>query len=175
MFKYLKSIKNRDPSTKNYLEVILCYNGVHALFLHRVCHFLDKIHIPILPRFIANLNRIFTGIEIHPKAQIGKNFFIDHGNGVVIGETAIIGDNVTIYQGVTLGGKTQQKTKRHPTIGNNVIIGAGAKVLGNIIIGNGVKIGAGAIVIHNVIANKIIVTKIGEEISKNLYEADYQI
>lgn len=176
MFRnYLESIKERDPAAKSSLEIILCYNGVHALFLHRICYFLDSLGIPILPRFIANLSRIITGIEIHPCAKIGKNFFIDHGQGVVIGETAIIGDNVTLYQGVTLGSKSHQHTKRHPTIGNNVVIGAGAKVLGNINIGDGVKIGAGAIVIHSLTANKIVVAKIGEEISKNLYDIDYQI
>ena len=172
---YLNSIKKRDPATKSYLEIILCYNGVHALFLHRICHFLDNLGMPILPRFIANLSRMITGIEIHPKVKIGKNFFIDHGTGVVIGETAIIGDNVTIYQGVTLGGKSYHQIKRHPTIGNNVIIGAGAKILGDIKIGDGAKIGAGAIVIHNIQTNQIIVAKIGETISQNLYEIDYQI
>jgi serine O-acetyltransferase len=175
MFNFLQSIKDRDPAAKSYLEIILCYNGIHALFLYHICHYLDNINIPILPRFIANFSRILTGVEIHPKAKIGKNLFIDHGAGVVIGETVIIGDNVTIYQGVTLGGKNYKKVKRHPTIGNNVIIGAGAKVLGDIEIGNGVKIGAGAIVIHNVLANKVIVAKIGEEISNNIHQIDYQI
>ena len=179
MFKnlsnYLKSVKERDPAFKSYLEVILCYNGVHAVFLHQICHFLDKIGIPILPRFIANLSRILTGVEIHPKAKIGKNFFIDHGTGVVIGETAIIGNDVMLYHGVTLGGKSYYQKKRHPTIGNNVIIGAGATVLGDINIGDGVRIGAGAIVVHNVAAGKIIVSKTREETSKNLYEVDYEI
>jgi serine O-acetyltransferase len=172
---YLNSIKKRDPAAKNYLEIILCYNGVHALFLHRICYFLDNLGIPIFPRFIANLNRIFTGIEIHPKTKIGKNFFIDHGFGVVIGQTAIIGDNVTIYQGVTLGGNSYNSIKRHPTIGDDVIIGAGAKILGNITIGNGAKIGAGAIVVKNVAAGTILVGNVAKEISKEVYEIDYQI
>ncbi len=175
LISYLESVKKRDPATKSYLEIILCYNGVHALFLHRICHSLDNLGIPILPKFIANLSRILTGIEIHPKAKIGKNFFIDHGVGVVIGETAIIGDNVMLYQGVTLGSKSYHPIKRHPTIGNDVIVGAGAKILGDIAIGNGVKIGAGAIVIRNIAAGKIIVAKVGEEISQDFYEIDYQI
>ncbi len=174
LIAYLESIKKRDPATKNSLEIILCYNGVHALFLHRICHFLANLGIPILPRFIANLSRIFTSVEIHPKAQIGKNFFIDHGIGVVIGETTIIGDNVTIYQGVTLGGKTYHPVKRHPTIGNDVIIGAGAKVLGDIKIGDGAKIGAGAIVVKDVLAGSVFVGETAKEIAR-LYEIDYQI
>jgi serine O-acetyltransferase len=178
MFKnlidYLESIKKRDPATQSYLEIILCYNGVHALFLHHICHFLVNLGIPILPRFIANLSRILTGIEIHPKAKIGKNFFIDHGAGVVIGETAIIGDNVTIYQGVTLGGTTYNPVKRHPTIGNNVVIGAGAKILGNIKIGNGAKVGAGAIVVKNVAPGAVAVGMTAKEIQE-YYESDYQI
>ncbi|MFT5703815.1 MAG: serine O-acetyltransferase [Rickettsiales bacterium] len=171
---YLQSIKDRDPATNNSLEIILCYNGVHALFFHRICHFLDSLGIPILPRFLANISRIITGVEIHPKVKIGKNFFIDHGTGVVIGETAIIGDNVTIYQGVTLGGKITKAGKRHPTIGNDVVIGAGSKVLGNILIGDGAKIGAGAIVIKNVAAGTIAVGSTAREI-KESFEIDYQI
>jgi serine O-acetyltransferase len=178
MFKnlknYLESIKKRDPATSNYLEIILCYNGVHALFLHRICHFLANLGIPILPRFIANLSRILTGIEIHPKAKIGKDLFIDHGTGVVIGETTIIGDNVTIYQGVTLGGTSYHPVKRHPTIGNNVIIGAGAKVLGNIKIGDRAKIGAGAIVVKDVLAGSVFVGETAKELAR-IYEIDYQI
>ena len=171
---YYQSIKRRDPATRNIVEVLLCYNGVHALFFHRICHFLHKIKIPILPRFIANISRILTGIEIHPGAQIGKNFFIDHGNGVVIGESAIIGDDVIIYQGVTLGGKTYDPVKRHPTIGNNVAIGAGAKILGNIKIGDGAKIGAGAIVVKDVAKGTIAVGATAKEIRES-FEIDYQI
>lgn len=165
--EFLENIKNKDPSAKNYLEIILCYPGVHAIFLHRLNHVLAKLNIPILPRFIANLNRFFTGIEIHPKAIIGKNCFIDHGLGVVIGETAIIGNNVTIYQGVTLGGRSLQKIKRHPTIQDNVIIGAGAKILGPVVIGAGSKIGAGAIIIEDIEAKSIMVAKTAEEIKKS--------
>jgi len=164
--EFFENIKNKDPSAKNYLEIMLCYPGVHAIFLHRINHFLDKLNIPILPRFIANLNRFWTGIEIHPKAIIGKNCFIDHGSGVVIGETAIIGNNVTIYQGVTLGGRSLQKIKRHPTIQDNVIIGAGAKILGSIVIGSGSKIGAGAIVIEDLDINSVMVAKTAEEVLK---------
>lgn len=165
--EFLENIKNKDPSAKNYLEIILCYPGVHAIFLHRLSHVLAKLNIPILPRFIANLNRFFTGIEIHPNAIIGKNCFIDHGLGVVIGETAIVGNNVTIYQGVTLGGRSLQKIKRHPTIQDNVIIGAGAKILGPVVIGAASKIGAGAIIIEDLGINSIMVAKTAEEINKS--------
>jgi serine O-acetyltransferase len=171
---YLQSIKDRDPSTNNSLEIILCYNGVHAVFFHKICHFLYSVGIPVLPRFLANLSRIITGVEIHPGAKIGKNFFIEHGNGVVIGETAIIGDDAMIYQGVTLGAKTFNPVKRHPTIGNGVIIGAGAKVIGNIKIGDGAKIGAGAIVVKDVAAGTVAVGATAKEI-KESYQIDYQI
>ncbi|MFT6077907.1 MAG: serine O-acetyltransferase [Myxococcota bacterium] len=171
---YLQSVKDRDPSTNNSLEIALCFNGVHAVFFHKICHFLDSTGIPILPRFLANISRIITGIEIHPKVKIGKNLFIDHGFGVVIGETAIIGDDVTIYQGVTLGGKTYDPVKRHPTIGNRVVIGAGAKILGNITIGNGAKIGAGAIVVKDVAAGTVAVGATAKEIRES-FEIDYQI
>ena len=154
--EFFESIKKRDPSAKNYLEIILCYPGVHALIFHRICYFLDKIYIPILPRFIANFSRIITGIEIHPKAKIGKNLFIDHGHGVVIGETTIIGNNVTIYQGVTLGGRSLKNVKRHPTIGDNVVIGAGAKIIGNIVISNYAKIGPACVVVDNISSGKIV-------------------
>jgi serine O-acetyltransferase len=164
--EFFENIKNKDPSANNYLEIILCYPGVHAIFLHRLSHVLVKLNIPILPRFIANLNRFFTGIEIHPNAIIGKNFFIDHGQGVVIGETSIIGNNVTIYQGVTLGGWSLKKNKRHPTIQDNVIIGAGAKILGPIVIGAGSKIGAGAIIIEDLEVNSVMVAKTAEEIER---------
>src|SRR3989338_2895016 len=134
--EFLETIKKRDPAAKNYLEIILCYPGVHAIFFHRISNFLAKFHIPLLPRFIANISRILTGIEIHPDAKIGKNFFIDHGSGVVIGETAAIGDNVTLYHGVTLGGRGVGKGKRHPTIGDSVVIGAGAKIMVRIVVSN---------------------------------------
>lgn len=143
-------IFERDPAARNWLEVLLCYPGLQALSLHRFAHWLYNIGIPVVPRVISHLARFFTGIEIHPGAQIGKGVFIDHGMGVVIGETAIVGDNSLIYQGVTLGGTGKQLGKRHPTLGENVVVGAGAKVLGNIQIGNEVRIGAGSVVLRDV-------------------------
>jgi serine O-acetyltransferase len=164
MINFLKNIKKQDPAATGYLEIILCYPVVHVMLFYKIASFLTKLNILILPRFISHLGRFFTGIEIHPKAKIGKNFFIDHGMGVVIGSTAIIGDNVTIYQNVTLGGRTNKGVKRHPTIGNNVIIGAGAKILGNIKIGDNSKIGAGAIVINNLAEEKTVVADIAKEL-----------
>jgi serine O-acetyltransferase len=164
--EFFENIKSKDPAAKSYLEIALCYPGVHAVFFHRIAHFLENFGLPILPRFIAHISRIFTGIEIHPKVKIGKNLFIDHGFGVVIGETCEIGDNVTIYQGVTLGGRSIEKIKRHPTICDNVVIGAGAKILGPIVIGEGAKIGAGAIVIKDLESNKVMVADIAKEIAR---------
>lgn len=150
MFRQLREdinvIFDRDPAAKSVLEVVVCYPGLHALLFHRVAHWLYQRHLVLLPRMISQLARFLTGIEIHPGAKIGKGFFIDHGSGVVIGETSEIGDNVTIYQGVTLGGTGKEKGKRHPTIGNNVVIGTGAKILGSFKIGDNVKIGAGSVV-----------------------------
>ena len=142
--------KERDPAAISTAEIILTYSGVHAILSHRIAHWLWERKVPFLPRWISQVSKFFTGIEIHPGAKIGKNIFIDHGMGVVIGETSIIGDNVTIYQGVTLGGTGKERGKRHPTIGQNVVISAGAKVLGSITIGNNVVIGAGAVVINSV-------------------------
>ncbi len=142
--------KERDPAAVNTLEIIFTYSGVHAVINHRIAHWLHKHKIPFIPRYISQCSRFFTGIEIHPGAKIGKGIFIDHGMGVVIGETTEIGNNVTIYQGVTLGGTGKEKGKRHPTIGNNVVISAGAKVLGSIEIGNDVIIGSGAVVVKSV-------------------------
>lgn len=142
----IQVIFERDPAAKSIWEVILCYPGFHALMFHRLAHRLYKRKMVLLPRMISQFSRFLTGIEIHPGAQIGQGFFIDHGTGVVIGETAEIGDNVTLYQGVTLGGTGKEKGKRHPTIGNNVVIGAGAKVLGSFKVGDNVKIGAGSVV-----------------------------
>ncbi len=153
----IKVIYEKDPAANNIAEVIFCYPGFQALLSHRIAHKLAYWKIPFLPRYISYLTRIITGIEIHPKARIGERFFIDHGEGVVIGETTIIGDDVLIYQQVTLGGTGSEHGKRHPTIGNNVIIGAGAKVLGNITIGNNVRIGAGSVVIDNVPDNSTVV------------------
>ncbi|HEY9605859.1 MAG TPA: serine O-acetyltransferase [Allocoleopsis sp.] len=143
-------IFERDPAARNWLEVLFCYPGLQALILHRISHRLHKLAIPFIPRLISQFSRFLTGIEIHPGAKIGKGIFIDHGMGVVIGETAIIGDYALIYQGVTLGGTGKECGKRHPTLGENVVIGAGAKVLGNIEIGNNVRIGAGSVVLRDV-------------------------
>jgi serine O-acetyltransferase len=145
-----KIIFERDPAARNWLEVLLCYPGLHAIGLYRFAHWLNLLKIPVIPRMISQVARFFTGIEIHPGAKIGMGAFIDHGMGVVIGETAIIGEYVLIYQGVTLGGTGKQSGKRHPTIGDNVVIGAGAKVLGNIEIGSNSRIGAGSVVLKAV-------------------------
>jgi serine O-acetyltransferase len=150
-------IFERDPAARNWLEVLVCYPGLQALFFHRFAHWLYKIGIPFFPRLISHLARFFTGIEIHPGAQIGRGVFIDHGMGVVIGETAIVGDYSLIYQGVTLGGTGKETGKRHPTLGDNVVVGGGAKVLGNIQIGNNVRIGASSVVLHDVPSNCTVV------------------
>jgi len=152
-----KIIFERDPAARNWLEVILCYPGLQALVLHRFSHWLYNLGLPVIPRLISHLGRFFTGIEIHPGATIGKSVFIDHGMGVVIGETAIIGDYCLIYQGVTLGGTGKHGGKRHPTVGENVVIGGGAKVLGNILIGSNVRIGAGSVVLKDVPSDSTVV------------------
>jgi serine O-acetyltransferase len=146
----IQVIYDKDPAAENLLEVILCYPGLHALVAYRLAHKLYKWHIPLLPRIISYITRIITGIEIHPAAKIGRRFFIDHGEGVVIGATTEIGDDVLIYQQVTLGGTGKEHGKRHPTLGNNVIVGAGAKVLGNITLGDYVRVGAGSVVVEDV-------------------------
>jgi serine O-acetyltransferase len=143
-------IFERDPAARNWLEVLFCYPGLQALLFHRFAHWLYVLGIPFVPRLISHIARFLTGVEIHPGAQIGYSVFIDHGMGVVIGETAIVGDYVLIYQGVTLGGTGKESGKRHPTLGENVVVGAGAKVLGNLIIGNNVRIGAGSVVLRDV-------------------------
>ncbi|NEO31950.1 MAG: serine O-acetyltransferase [Symploca sp. SIO3C6] len=143
-------IFERDPAARNWLEVLLCYPGLHALVWHRFAHWLNLKRLPIIPRLISALARFLTGIDIHPGAVIGKGVFIDHGMGVVIGETAIVGDYALIYQGVTLGGTGKESGKRHPTLGKNVVVSAGVKVLGNIQIGDNVRIGAGSIVLQDV-------------------------
>jgi len=155
--KEIKATFERDPAATSFLEVLLTYSGLHALIFYRISHGLLKMKIPFLPKWLSQTGRFFTGIEIHPGAQIGDELFIDHGMGVVIGETTIIGDNVTIYQGVTLGGTGKERGKRHPTIGNDVVIGAGAKILGNITIGDNSYIGANAVVIKDVPANSTVV------------------
>lgn len=146
----IRIIFERDPAARNWLEVLLCYPGLQALLLHRFAHWLHLLGLPLVPRAISHLSRLLTGIEIHPGAQIGRSVFIDHGMGVVIGETAIVGDFCLIYQGVTLGGTGKESGKRHPTLGENVVVGAGAKVLGNLQIGNNVRIGAGSVVLREV-------------------------
>lgn len=148
-----QAIFERDPAATNWVEVLLCSAGFHAIALHRLAHALYQQQLPLVPRLISHLSRLLTGIEIHPGAQLGHGVVIDHGMGVVIGETAIVGDNVLIYQGVTLGGTGKEIGKRHPTVGNHVVIGAGAKVLGNIHIGDAARVGAGSIVLTAVPAN----------------------
>jgi serine O-acetyltransferase len=143
-------ILQNDPAAKSVVEVLLCYSGLHALWFYRLNHWLWSHRMRLLSRWLSQVARVATGIEIHPAAQIGRRLFIDHGMGVVIGETSIIGDEVTIYQGVTLGGTGKEKGKRHPTIGNGVVIGSGARVLGNIEIGQNSRIGAGSVVLRNV-------------------------
>jgi serine O-acetyltransferase len=150
-------IFERDPAARNWLEVLFCYPGLQALLLHRLAHSLHLFRIPFISRFISYIGRFLTGIEIHPGAKIGQGVFIDHGMGVVIGETAIIGDYALIYQGVTLGGTGKESGKRHPTLGENVVVGAGAKVLGNIYIGDNVRIGAGSVVLRDVPADCTVV------------------
>ncbi len=146
----IDTIFREDPAAKSVIEILFCYPGFHAILLHRLAHRLYKAGFTTVARMISQLSRSLTGIEIHPGAQIGRRFFIDHGMGVVIGETAIIGDDCLLYQGVTLGGTGKEKGKRHPTLGNHVIVGSGAKVLGNITIGNHVRIGAGSVVLKSV-------------------------
>jgi serine O-acetyltransferase len=146
----VQTISQRDPAARGLLEILLCYPGLHAVLLHRLANKLWRMRVPLLPRLISQFSRFLTGIEIHPGAKIGRRFFIDHGSGVVIGETAEIGDDCLLYQGVTLGGTGKEKGKRHPTLGNHVVIGTGAKVLGNIRLGDHVKIGAGSVVIRPV-------------------------
>jgi serine O-acetyltransferase len=151
------TVFERDPAAKSVLEIILCYPGFHAVLLHRLAHRLYEWRIPLVPRVLSQISRFFTGIEIHPGATIGRRFFIDHGMGVVIGETTEIGDDVLLYQNVTLGGTGHDRGKRHPTIGNHVVIGTGAKVLGNILIGDFVKVGAGSVVVHPVPPHSTVV------------------
>lgn len=166
MYEDAKNIKDKDPAARNILEVILLYPGFHAIVLYRMYHFLYKLGLRFLPRLLSQLARFCTGIEIHPGAKIGQRLFIDHGMGVVIGETAIVGNNCTIYHGVTLGGTGKDVGKRHPTIGDNVMIGAGAKVLGPISIANNIKIGAGAVVVKECLKEGTTIIGINFE-SKN--------
>lgn len=149
----IKFVKANDPAIRNWLEVFLCYPGLHAVWIYRISHILYNCRLFLIARIINYIGRMLTGVDIHPGAKIGKRLFIDHAQGVVIGETAIIGNDVVIFHGSTLGGTGKEKGKRHPTIGNNVLIGCGAKVLGNIVIGDNAKIGANAVVLKDVPSN----------------------
>jgi serine O-acetyltransferase len=162
----IETIFREDPAARSVIEILLCYPGFHAVIWHRFAHKLYCWNVPLLPRFLSQCSRFFTGIEIHPGAKIGRRFFIDHGMGVVIGETTEIGDDVLLYQGVTLGGTGHEKGKRHPTLGNHVVIGAGAKVLGSIRVGHNVKIGAGSVVVHPVPDNSTVVGIPGKVVRK---------
>lgn len=157
----------KDPAARSLVEVLTSYPGTQAILLHRVAHFFWEIGLPFVPRYLSHIARQITGIEIHPGAEIGKDFFIDHGSGTVIGETAEIGDNVTIYQNVTLGGTSLDQVKRHPTVGNNVVIGTGAKVLGPVKIGDNVRIGANSVVTKDVPDNSVVVGVPGRIVARN--------
>lgn len=163
----IEVIFERDPAAKSVLEVVLCYPGLHAIWLHRIAHYFYCRKWVVLPRLIQTFSRFLTGIEIHPGAKIGEGFFIDHGMGVVIGETAEVGDNVTLYQGVTLGGTGKEKGKRHPTIGDNVVIATGAKVLGSFTVGENSKIGAGSVVLAAVPPNSTVVGIPGKVVARD--------
>jgi len=160
----LEAVKQRDPAATGTLEVVTSYSGLHALWLHRLAHPLYARKVPILPRWISQFNRFLTGIEIHPGATVGEGLFIDHGAGVVIGETAEIGDNVTLYQNVTLGGTGKETGKRHPTLGDNVVVGAGSNLLGSITVGDNARIGAGSVVVHDVPADSTVVGNPGHPV-----------
>jgi serine O-acetyltransferase len=161
------TVRERDPAAKSRLEVLLCYSGLHAVWCHRINHWLWNHGFWLLARWLSQWARFFTGIEIHPGAQIGRRLFIDHGLGVVVGETAIVGDDVTLYQGVTLGGTGKEQGKRHPTIEDNVVIGGGAKVLGNITVGRNCRIGAGSVVLRSVPEHSTVVGVPGHIIFRN--------
>ncbi|MBV8895106.1 MAG: serine O-acetyltransferase [Acidobacteriaceae bacterium] len=148
--EHIRAIKREDPAAKSSLEIVLCYPGLHAVLVHKVAHWLYRRKRFVVARLLSQFSRWLTGIEIHPGARLGQRLFIDHGLGVVIGETAEIGDDVLLYQGVTIGGTGNQCGKRHPTLGNRVVVGAGAAVLGNITLGDDVKVGAGSVVVHSV-------------------------
>jgi serine O-acetyltransferase len=162
----IRSVFDRDPAARSTLEVLLCYAGLHAIWDHRIAHWLWVHNLKLLARMLSQLSRFFTGIEIHPGAVIGRRFFIDHGMGVVIGETAEIGNDVTMYHGVTLGGVSIHKGKRHPTIGDGVVIGAGAKILGAIEIGSGSRVGANAVVVDEIPPDSVVVGVPGHPVHK---------
>ncbi len=157
LIEEIRNIQKKDPAAGSWVEVLFCYPGLHALMFHKIAHFLYKTKCPFFPRFISHISRWLTGIEIHPGAKIGKRVFIDHGKGVVIGETTEIGEDVVIYQGVTLGGTSTKKVKRHPTLKGNIVVGCGAKVLGNITIGENAQIGANSVVIKDIPDNATVV------------------
>jgi serine O-acetyltransferase len=160
----VKAVRERDPAATSTLEIVTSYSGLHALWLHRLAHPLYQHGVPLVPRWISQAGRFLTGIEIHPGAEIGESFFIDHGSGVVIGETTEVGANVTLYQGVTLGGTGKETGKRHPTLGDNVVVGAGAQLLGSIKIGDNARIGAGSVVVHDVPRNSTVVGNPGHPV-----------
>jgi len=153
----IQAVRERDPAARSTLEVLLCYPGVHALVFHRFAHAIWRRGFTVPARFVSHVARFLTGIEIHPAAKLGPGLFIDHGMGVVIGETAEVGENVTLLQGVTLGGTSLKREKRHPTLGNNVVVGAGAKIIGGFTIGDGSRIGAGSVVVREVPTNSVVV------------------
>lgn len=161
------AVLERDPAAKSRLEVFLCYSGLHALWFYRINHWLWNRGFFLLSRWLSQCARFLTGVEVHPGARIGRRLFIDHGMGVVIGETTIIGDDVTMYQGVTLGGTGKEHGKRHPTIGDNVVIGGGAKILGNVTVGKNCRIGAGSVVLRNVPDNSTVVGVPGHIVFRN--------
>jgi serine O-acetyltransferase len=163
----IAAVFERDPAARSYLEVLLCYPGLHALWFHRINHWFWTHNLRLAARWLSQWARLFTGIEIHPGAQIGHRLFIDHGMGVVIGETSIVGDDVTLYQGVTLGGTGKEKGKRHPTLGNGVVVGTGAKVLGNIVVGDNCRVGAGSVVLRSIPENSTIVGVPGHIVLRN--------
>ena len=169
----IQSVFERDPAARNTFEIITCYSGVQAMLFYRLTHRLWLLKLKWLARFISMLSRWFTGIEIHPGATIGRRFFIDHGMGVVIGETAEIGDDVTLYHGVTLGGTTWKKGKRHPTLGNNVVIGAGAKILGPITLGDNVKVGSNSVVVKSIEAGKTVAGVPGRVLKDKSVKSDH--
>jgi serine O-acetyltransferase len=153
----IQAVRERDPAARSTLEVLLCYPGVHALTFHRFAHAIWRRGFTVPARFVSHIARFLTGIEIHPAAKLGPGLFIDHGMGVVIGETSEVGENVTLLQGVTLGGTSLRREKRHPTLGNNVVVGAGAKIIGAFKIGDGSRIGAGSVVVREVPTNSVVV------------------
>jgi len=163
----IRSVFDRDPAARSTLEILLCYAGLHAIWGHRFAHWLWTHKLKLLARALSQINRFFTGIEIHPGAVIGRRFFIDHGMGVVIGDTAEVGNDVTLYHGVTLGGVSTQKGKRHPTIGDGVVIGAGAKILGAITIGSCSRVGANAVVVDDIPPDSVVVGIPGHPVHKD--------